>query len=90
MIEAWPLPVTTRDLAEVMGLRSRYTTWLHVKALERKGYIECSFGRSGQKILRYPDGTEFGGQVPSKDGHWPLRLWTRSGLELRLVHVFAP
>jgi repressor LexA len=62
-------PPTIREVGEHFGLRSTRGVVDHLKALERKGYIERRAGTSRAiEILRNSDGTPFRGFEAGNDG----------------------
>ncbi len=61
-------PPTLQELADALGIRSKYAIYKHLQALERKGYIRRSQGGArGITLLRADHGNEprqGGAQVP--------------------------
>jgi repressor LexA len=59
-IEEWGYPPTIREIGDHLGIKSTNGVNDHLKALERKNYLERQDAKSrALKPLRYPDGSNF-------------------------------
>ena len=54
-------PPTFRELGAAVGIASTNGVSACIELIERKGYLACSLARArGLRVLRWPDGAEFG------------------------------
>ncbi len=88
LCKAWPNVPTFRELMAALGIRSTNGISDHLHYIEQKGYISCgSFQRRAITVLRWPNGEPFEPSQRGPKGRWPERLYTSSGVALRLVAV---
>jgi repressor LexA len=72
-------PPTMQELADTLGVRSKYAIYKHLQALERKGYIRRSAGGARGITILKPDRLR---QSPEAEAQVPLVGLVAAGLPL--------